>query len=239
MTPIQKFLALAASIVFLLLACDQQVTRIVRGPAYWPQYPHVGQQFLYVRFSHANFFSTDTTREFYADTLMIRVVEMDDEGIALREHITAGSRSHTDSVHSNTVGVRKPENVYYYRAKFSGDSVKFSANPPRLFGSFILGQGQSNRIYGPSYLLFEGIHQNPIEMNGWKAPSCACFNVGSVESFSLNGRGYFQLGIIINELSLPVDGGGFVCLYSFAEGLIQSYEIHPWQNRSLGWARVD
>lgn len=202
-----------------------------------------GVQNKYIAFEGVNYRADSSlTWAYTGDTVIVETVDHDgpNNWIHVIEKLTSGSAY-----------LKLPLNRY--RAPFYGRTESdyfIEQRNDSLFFHFYLKNGQNSfisLIFGiysdwrvsndlPK-LPLQPIRKTHADTLGWKTtlPYCECYQQGYLEDFHHISGEYGRLNVVIDDVAMQGDGPGTTWIYSKNAGLIRTYVVDWWTQKSIGW----
>ena len=216
--------------ILLLSSCNKEddfkIPDPVPGPIDW-LHPQVGQANFYLRLRGERYFDPNNTTSwgYLPDTLLLEIVDADENGYLIRESLTSGSYSFT----ADTLQLFQPDSIAFYYLNTGEDTVRFfHPDQPFLLSKF--------PVLNHAYPL-EFFTANPTSFAGWKTelPYCECNLEAYVDHAEILGRKYGKLNVLIENMAMQYDGPGFTTAYNASEGIVRTYVVNWWFQMGEGW----
>ena len=76
-----------------------------------------------------------------------------------------------------------------------------------------------------------------VEILGWKTSLnyCECRQTGYTENYTLFGKTYPRLNVLVENSSMAVDGNGETYVYSKSNGIVRFSTYSWWTQSGVGW----
>lgn len=188
--------------------------------------PAVGQVSKYIGLAGEDYYSASYDQyEYSDDTLRLEIIAKDNNGYKVAE-----SLHYVGDVHT-WLNAGK-DSIYQYYLRFTNDTLRLIP-----IGSAYL----RSRIFG-SYMSREGIPLKKIEspkvdILGWKTGFnfCGCRQQGYTENYTLFGKTYDRLNVIVENSPVQWDGSGETYVFSKPFGIVRFSTYSWWTMSGYGW----
>lgn len=188
--------------------------------------PAVGQASKFIGLSGEEYFSSNNDLfEYSDDTLRLEIVAKDANGFKVKE-----SLHYNGAVHEFLDWEK--DSVYLYYLKISNDTLRvIPAGAPflqsRIFGYQMTHHGiPLKKILSPQ-----------VEIDGWKTSFnyCECYRTGYTENYTLFGKLYERLNVVVENSPMALDGSGETYVYDKSSGIVRASTYGWWTQSGYGW----
>ena len=188
--------------------------------------PAVGQVSKFIGLSGEEYLSSNNDLfEYSDDTLRLEIVAKDAIGYKVKE-----SLHYNDAVQEYLEWDK--DSVYHFYLKISNDTLY--AVPAgmlyvqsRLFGFQITEHGiPLKKILSPK-----------VEIDGWKTSFnyCECYRTAYTENYTLFGKLYERLNVVVENSPMALDGSGETYVYDKSSGIVRASTYGWWTQSGYGW----
>lgn len=186
----------------------------------------VGQKSRYLGLTGNDFYIKNNPDFKYSDdTLELEIVEEHAQGFKVKETL--------HYVGAVDQGWQNPDSVYYYYLTISNNRLKATAVNGPYFSSRILPK-QPDAWDG---LPLNDISTKIIGLGGWTTDLdyCQCLTDGYAENYTLFGKTYPKLNLLINNIGLNTETNGETYLYSKTNGIVRYSNYYYGTQKGVGW----
>lgn len=221
--------AIFLALFVALFACKKERLPDVPAPASTRirfDLPAVGQVSKFIGLSGEEYFSSNNALfEYSDDTLRLEIVAKDANGYKVKEslHYNGAVQEYLDW---------DKDSVYFYYLQISNDTLR--AVPAgtlyiqsRLFGFQITEHGiPLKKILSPK-----------VEIDGWKTSFnyCECYRTAYTENYTLFGKLYERLNVVVENSPMALDGSGETYVYDKSSGIVRASTYGWWTQSGYGW----
>ncbi len=201
----------------------------------------VGHTSKYIYFRGSDYRSGgDAPPEYYADTLIVSVIDSTEDGWLISERYSAGSQAL-----KNIRDTGCDPNHQFSKDTVATYSLKIKEGKLTILPG--TSSHSSSILYGlklPDYLITElPLHDlsargaERVEGSGWRSglQYCECYRQGFVEDREILGVSYDHLNVVMDDRAMAVDGPGKTWMYSRREGIVRFYQVSWWTQHAEGW----
>jgi hypothetical protein len=188
--------------------------------------PAVGQTSRYVLLKGENFYDVDNQKfELLADTLILRIVAIDAQGILIEDQLSAGSASRKGAGYTG-----EADSIFRYRWTLRNDSIIQAVAQPDL-------GVRSHFGYYEFALPLRPITSEEADMTDWKVKPfcqegvCLSFDPKHIQF----GQTYTNLNLYSNNIPMTYDGPGALYAYSREAGFVRSSWYGEWRMQGYAW----
>lgn len=185
----------------------------------------VGQKSRYLGLLGDNYHANSNLFNYTTDTLQLQIIGHDANGYIIEERFR-----YTGPVSSwfNT----EKDSVFRYYATVVDDTLRFKPLGSWYVSSRIIGY----QISKEGISLAE-ITSPKIDIQGWKTNLgyCECRRTGYAEDYSLFGKNYATLNVLVNNAPMAYDGNGETYVYSKTNGIVRYSTYSWWTQSGYGW----
>lgn len=188
----------------------------------------VGQKSKYITLWGEGYFLGQTDNFMYMDdTLVLEVVDKDPQkGFKIEERL-----AYSGDLSPTWLGYDK-DSVYYYYLRVEDDSLKILP---------VTGNYHRSRIFQFDFLSpklpLKPISNPEIEIEGWMTnlPYCECDRQGFVKNYTLFGRIYPRLNLVMQNSPMALDGSGTTIVYTKSDGIVRFSTYSWWTQGGYGF----
>jgi hypothetical protein len=188
--------------------------------------PAVGQTSRYVLLKGENFYDVDNQKfELLADTLILRIVAVDAQGILIEDQLSAGSASRKGAGYTY-----EADSIFRYRWTLRNDSIIQKAEKP---ASWV----KSHFTYHQFALSLRPVTSAEADITDWKVKPfcqegiCLAFDPKHIQF----GQTYTNLNLYSNNIPMTYDGPGIFYAYSRETGFVRSSWYGAWRVSGYAW----
>jgi len=186
----------------------------------------VGQVSHYISLSGEEYYSNEFDNfQYLDDTLRLEIVGKDANGYKVKESLHYVGDTH------ESLGWDK-DSVFYYHLRISADTLRVlpigaSYLRSRIFTHELSQQG----------LPLKKITSPKVEILGWKTSLnyCECRQQGYAENYTLFGKTYDRLNVIVENSAMAWDGNGMTYAFSKGTGIVRFSTYGWWTQSGYGW----
>ena len=185
----------------------------------------IGQRSRYIALLGEDYGSNNENFAYTTDTLRLTVVAQDANGFLIEE-----SFKYVGSV-SNWFDYEK-DSIFRYYVKVVDDTLRFKQVGASYWRSRIIGY-----YGGRDGLPMADISSPKIDITGWRTNLgyCECRQVGYAEDYSLFGKTYPKLNVLVDNAAMAFDGNGETYVYSKTIGIVRFSTYSWWTRSGYGW----
>lgn len=186
----------------------------------------VGQVNQYIGLSGEAYYTNDYDQfEYSDDTLRLEIVAKDNNGFKVAETL-----HYVDTVH-NWLDWDK-DSTYYYYLRVSNDTLRVKPIGTPYLRSRIFTYNLSEEG-----LPLKKIESPEVEILGWKTSFnyCECRQTGYAENYTLFGKKYDRLNVIVENSAMALDGNGETYVFSKPFGIVRFSTYGWWTQSGYGW----
>lgn len=191
-----------------------------------PQALAIGQNARYVLFSGEDYYLPGNYGATYLpDTLLLTVVDQDQNGFLMEEKLSPGSASRNGAEH-----VRDADSTFFYYWLLKDDSLFMK---PRAGALWI----NSHFTHNDFALPLQPVMQPVVQIIGWKTDHayCECYWTATDPKYTFEGVTYEDLNILTDNRGMQVDGPGSWYAYSARYGIVKTASYSWWTQTGFGW----
>lgn len=188
--------------------------------------PAVGQVSKYIGLAGEDYYSASYDQyEYSDDTLHLEIIAKDNNGYKVAEslHYVGDVHAWLDS---------EKDSTYQYYIQVTNDTLRVIPIGPaylrsRIFGYHISQEG----------ILLKKIESPKVEILGWKTGFnyCECRQQGYTENYTLFGKTYDRLNVIVENSPMAWDGSGETYVFSKSFGIVRFSTYGWWTQSGYGW----
>ena len=159
------------------------------------------------------------------DTLILEIVGQDLNGFKVAETL-----HYVDTVSAWQATFR--DSIYFYYLQIADDSLHLAP-----FGTSYVRSRLFNYYQRSDGLYLTPLVGTQVDIHGWKSgfPYCECWRHGFTLDYSLFGKTYPYLNVLMQDYRMQVDGNGQTYVYSAKAGIVKSSEYSWWTSNGYGW----
>lgn len=163
--------------------------------------------------------------EYSDDTLQLEIIAKDDKGYKVKETLR-----YVGYV-SNWLDWEK-DSVFFYYLRIKDDTLFVKPANSTYLNSSIF----TYRISKFGFSL-KKITSPEVEILGWKTsfPSWTDRYEGYTEGYTLFGKTYDHLNVIVENTPMESDGQGETYVFSKSAGIVRFSTYSPWTQKGYGW----
>lgn len=214
-----------AFLAFMLAGCGKDSTPPpVANPIKFDAMA-VGQKLHYKALLGYNYYSSTDTFVYIQDTLQLEIIGQDDKGFLVEERLQYTN----DSV----VWFKNDrDSIYHYYIRLENDTLRFMP----LGSNYLASRIFENELVH-SGLPLVAFNDQKVQINGWKTSLdyCECRRTAYAEDYTLFGKNYERLNILINNTAMALDGSGHTYMYSSSQGIARFSTYSWWTQNGYGW----
>ena len=188
--------------------------------------PAVGQVSRYLGLAGEDYYTNNYDHfEYSDDTLRLEIVAKDNNGYKVAETL-----HYVDVVHSWLDWDK--DSTYYYYLRVTNDTLKVIPIGETYLRSRIFAYNLSQQG-----LPLKKIESPEVEILGWKTSFnyCECRQTGYAENYSLFGKTYDRLNVIVENSAMALDGNGETYVFSKPFGIVRFSTYGWWTQSGYGW----
>ncbi len=185
----------------------------------------VGQKWRYLGLLGEDYGTSQDSFTYTDDTLVLEVIAKDQNGFLIEETLIYNG-STTEFLSQNK------DAVFRYYLEVVDDTLRYTkpGTPfpqSRIFSYLTAVQG----------LPFQEFSTNELEVSGWKPNIgyCECRYLAYTKDYTLFGRNYDRLNILVENRAMATDASGETYIYSSKHGIVRFSTYNPWTQRGYGW----
>lgn len=195
----------------------------------------VGDEIRYIFFDAESYWdSTNFNFSYQMDTLVLRVDEINDDGVVISESLTEGSEMLTDSTFFWA------NESYKNTWEIENDTLIITPKD----GTEYLGSILFFRYVGPSVSRIVSLpmidFEEETEVQGWKTtwPYTETNLDLFAQDATILGHEYDRLNIAIRNISMTIDGPGATYMYGRMPGVVRTSTYSWWTSEGVGWDKI-
>ena len=168
----------------------------------------------------------DSPFEYTDDTLRLEIVAQDANGYKVAETL------HYVGEVNTWIDGSLMDSTFYYYLRVSNDTLHFTPiGSPYVFSRIFRNPVSRNG------LPLGKIESPKVEIKDWRStfPSWAKRWEGYTENYTLFGKTYDHLNVIVENTAMAVDGPGETYVFSKPYGIVRFSEYGGWPQAGYGW----